>query len=500
MAAIQHERERKFDIADDVEVPDLPGVSVRGESTVTLTAEYWDTRDRRLLRWGHTLRHRRASDGSEDGWTLKLDTPSNGSGPDLDRVEVHVTGSAQSPPPHVRSLVAGIVRREPLRRIATITTIRRRVGLSRSEDGEVEISDDFVSSTVEGQSAPTFRQLEVEATGPRSDPLLDAMSVMLTEAGATPTDSSKLERVLDGSSDPEIVVPRGGADTTIEELSRIAIGAGTMRLLRHDPAVRLGSDPEAVHQARVATRRLRSDLKALEPPLAPTRVAWLRSELAWIGGLLGAVRDLDVLMRRVGERSDPKPEVRELVPTIVGVLEEDRRARHLELVDALGSARYVHLVDTLIGASNSPPLADGVIAERRARGPLRKAARKAWRRLPRAVKRLDADPSDAALHEIRKRAKRARYVAELATGVFGKKADRMVHRLEDLQDVLGELQDAVMAEDRLTSVGLHRLSDGAAFGAGVLSCGERGSRLDARHRWRSAWGSARAKRLRRWLR
>jgi CHAD domain-containing protein len=503
METIERERERKFDVTDDVEIPDLDGVSVVDGSNVTLTATYWDTPDRRLLRWGHTLRHRRASDGSEDGWTLKLAVPSKSSKGDVDREEVSVPGSPGYPPARLRSLVGGVVRKERLGRIATITTDRRRVELAGqgSEDrAAVEVSDDRVSSTVDRAPGAAFRQIEVEAKAPAADPLLDAMSESLTKAGARPTTSSKLAMVLDGPVEPEIVVPDARPKMSIEDLARVAVGSGTMKLIENDPAARLGSDPEPIHQARVATRRLRSDLKTLEPLLSATRVEWLREELAWVGGLFGAVRDLDVLIERMDELAGRFPEERDTAPALVEALREDRRVRHVELVDALGSPRYRHLLDELVAASSSPPLAAGVDGQRRVRSPLRKLARKTWRRLARAVKRLDVDPSHEDLHEIRKRAKRARYAAELSAGVLGKGADRLAGRLEDLQDVLGELQDAVVAEQRLRSMARDRLGSGAAFTAGTLACAERDARSEARDGWQAVWRSARAKRLRRWLR
>jgi CHAD domain-containing protein len=499
MATIQRERERKFDVAADVRIPDFEGASVHDRSTVTLSAEYWDTPDRRLLRWGHTLRHRHASDGSEDGWTLKLAGPPGGPDAAVDRTEINVAGPAQSPPPELRSLVSGITRRASVEKIATITTTRRRVLVSGEDEGEVEISDDHVSSTVDDAVAPTFRQVEVEAKAPGSDALLDAMSDLLTRAGASASDASKLERVLDDSPEPEIAVPRLDEDSTIDELARMAIGSGTTRLLQHDPAVRLGADPEGVHQARVATRRLRSDLKTLGSLLSPARVEGLRHELAWLGTLLGAVRDLDVLIGQVETASASMPDIRDVSPALIAELREERRVRHLELVDAMGSERYGHLVEALINAAVSPPLANGVRGGAPARKPLRKAVQKAWLRVPRAVERLDPDPPDEALHEIRKRAKRARYAAELASGVFGADADRFARKLERLQDTLGELQDAVMAHDQLARLGLHRLDGGPAFAAGELSCGERDRRRQARDRWESAWKAARRKKLRRWM-
>ena len=64
------EREATFEVADDFELPFLGEAA--GRSSVKLSAHYWDTADHRLLRWGQTLRHRHASDGSEDGWTLTI--------------------------------------------------------------------------------------------------------------------------------------------------------------------------------------------------------------------------------------------------------------------------------------------------------------------------------------------------------------------------------------------------------------------------------------------
>jgi CHAD domain-containing protein len=116
------------------------------------------------------------------------------------------------------------------------------------------------------------------------------------------------------------------------------------------------------------------------------------------------------------------------------------------------------------------------------------------------VARLDGDPSDEDLHEIRKRAKRARYAAELAAGALHEKAGRMAKRLADLQDVLGALQDAVVAEERLAML-VHsgRLTGEAAFVVGKLACLEADARSDARDRWPAAWKAARAKRIRNWL-
>jgi CHAD domain-containing protein len=503
------ERERKFDLDhDDPRELDqvtagVDGVTVLEGSTVTLTATYWDTADRRLLRWGHTLRHRSASDGSEDRWTLKLAVASRGTGDELEREEVHADAPPTFPPRELRSLVAGVIRSAPLEAIATLTTVRAEEVIERGADHRtaVEVADDRVSSVVDRRPGSSFRQIEVEARGPDAAPLMDAMSDVLSAAGATPTAGSKLERVVADRADPEVAVPPTGPSATIEAVVRAAISSGAERLLRNDPAGRIGEDPEAIHQMRVATRRLRSDLRTLEPLLDEDRVDRLRGELGWIGGLLGAVRDLDVVIGRVGGRAPELPPDRaELLPPIVDELRDERRRRHLELVNALGTPRYSRLVDDLVHAGASPPIASGRDARRRARNRLRKLVARSVRRVDRAVKRLPAEPSDADLHEIRKRAKRARYAAELATGAFGKDARRLASRMEALQDELGELQDAVMVQSRLATLGRHRLPSAPAFLAGVLTAGELGRRDDVRATWRRSWKRSRARRVRRWLR
>jgi CHAD domain-containing protein len=499
------ERERKFEAADDVILPDLPGASAVDGSDVRLTATYWDTAGRRLLRWGHTLRHRRASDGSEDRWTLKLAIPSRKPKEkrgELRRSEIDVPGAGLYPPASIRQLVRAVVRRSILRPIATITTDRHRVELAGPDPTDrIQLSDDHVSSIVGMRRGPDFRQIEVEAVSPAPDDLMDDASDALLHAGAVPTDATKLGIVLDGTPEPEIILPRTGRGISIREVVRFAIVSGLERMVQNDPPARIGSDPEAIHQVRVATRRLRSDLKTLEPLLDLKFVDGIRNELRWIGECLGSVRDADVLIERVDEMGRTLHLAPDATSAIVTELQRDRRTCHHELVDALVSRRYVSLVQTLMTAAENPPLADGVDGERRARPRVRKLVHKSWRRLSRAVKRLDADPDDAALHEIRKRAKRARYAAELAAEALEEDAGGLAKQLADLQDVLGEIQDAVVAEERLGALARdERISERAAFAAGKLACTIGQARSGARDRWPADWEKAKAKRLRGWLR
>jgi CHAD domain-containing protein len=377
----------------------------------------------------------------------------------------------------------------PLEPVAVIDTEREKLLI-----GAVEVSDDRVVSSIDGIPGPSFRQIELEVKGSGGGRLLRDLSDRLIRAGAKPTTVSKLETALGGQAEPEVAIPRLRPGSHLDTLVGSAISRSVVRLIGEDPKIRASSDAEAVHDARVATRRLRSDLKTLEPYLAP--VEGLRAELGWLGGLLGEVRDLDVLIERMRARIAGLPDADQAAAaTILARLDDDRHRRRGELLDGLSSGRYLALVDELIEATRRPPVADPS-DDRRARSVLRRVTRKAWRRTARAADRLGRSSPDAALHEVRKRAKRARYAAELGRDVFGKRAMRLAGQLADVQDGLGEVQDTVVAEERLRAL---RLPSDSAFVAGMLVSGERAARADARDRWPRLWKAARAKRLRRWF-
>ena len=483
------EREAKFEVADDFDLPFLGEAA--GRSSVKLSAHYWDTADHRLLRWGQTLRHRHASDGSEDGWTLKIGMPPGvpAAGAFLDRWELDEPGPPDEPPARLAGLVLGIVRGAPLEPVAVIETEREKLLV-----GAVEVSDDRVASSIDGTPGPSFRQIELEVKGSGAGPLLRELSDRLIRAGAKPTTASKLETALGGQPEPEVAVPRLRPGSHLDTLVGYALARSVIRLIGEDPKIRASSNADAVHDARVATRRLRSDLKTLEPYLSP--VEGLRTELGWLGGLLGEVRDLDVLIERMRARIAELPDADHAAAAAIPArLDDDRHRRRGELLDGLGSGRYLALVDELIEATRRPPVADHA-DQRRARSVLRRVTRKAWRRTARAADRSGRSSPDPALHEVRKRAKRARYAAELGRDVFGKRATRLAERLTDVQDGLGEVQDTVVAEERLRAL---QLPSDSAFVAGMLVCGERTARADARDRWPRLWKAARAKRLRRWF-
>ena len=291
-----------------------------------------------------------------------------------------------------------------------------------------------------------------------------------------------------------------GRDATAGEVVHAAVAVSVARLVHHEPLIRRrGDDPEDVHQARVATRRLRSDLRTFAPLLDQPSVEPLRDELRWLAARLGAVRDADVLGQRLRYRLDdlPGPGDRAAAAPVLAVLAPERDQARDELCAALCSERHAVLLGGLAAAATAIRIDDG------ADGPARKVlpllVRAPWRRVKRAVRVLDDETDRDAgdrLHEVRKRAKRCRYAAEAVAPVVGKPARRFAEAMEQVQEVLGERQDATVSGAWLQS---HVPDDVAgAFAVGQLVAMEERAAADATAAWRATWKRARQPELRFW--
>jgi CHAD domain-containing protein len=304
---------------------------------------------------------------------------------------------------------------------------------------------------------------------------------------------------LTGAAVPHATTGPLATDATIGEVVRAAIAAGHGRLLLHDPGLRRDGDVKAIHQARVATRRLRSDLRTFADLLDGASGDALRDELRWLGQQLGSVRDDDVLLKRLERQIATLPAADAAAAAgLTTRLREERDAHRLALRAALEGDRYPALLDAVAAAAEHPPFAEGASVDRRARNVLPKIVRRPWRHLEQAVNSLPAEPDDADLHEVRIRAKRTRYAAEAAAPLLGKPAARFARATARLQRVLGDLQDAVVAEAWLRAAA-RRGPSGRAFGAGILVRIEREEIDAARRAWPQVWDELDRKRLRAWL-
>jgi CHAD domain-containing protein len=289
---------------------------------------------------------------------------------------------------------------------------------------------------------------------------------------------------------------------TVVDLVRNATARAVAQIIHHDPGARLGDDPEDVHKLRVAARRLRSDLHSFGAVLDPARTEAIRSELGWLGGVVGVVRDTDVLSARLATRlaALPAAEADGAGARRLRVLLErqDGDAR-TAMLTALRDARYLHLLDTLVDLAAAPPFrkAAAKLTPRTSQRLASKVVQKPWRRVVEAVEALGPDPSDAQLHEVRILAKRSRYAAEAASPLLRPAAARFAAAVADLQTVLGDHQDTVLAEAWLRNAVVgHPEADSTVRRLIVL---EQERRHALRAQWPAIWRKANAKKLHTWV-
>jgi CHAD domain-containing protein len=483
------ERETKLRVGPGFQLPGFDGVragveAVRVDPVRTRTV-YWDTEDLRLARWGCSLRFR-----AGQGWTLKL--PAQEDGGALSRDEIEARGSPTAPPLELAELVTAYVRGLPLRPAVALQTVRTRVAFTDADRAPLgEVVDDEVAVLDGRRIAARFHEVEVET---HDDDLAGAAIARLRAAGAGETVlTPKYIRALGARAlaPPELTrrdeVP---ADASVRDVVANALATSVIRLLRVDAGVRLDEDVEAVHDARVAVRRLRSDLRTFRSLLMPGWSDPLRAELAWLGDAMREVRDLDVLgerlAREVGDILDPDDlaDGQRLVERV----RKERGAARDRLVEHLASPRYTHLLDRLVDAATDP----GVTPEAAAR-PASQAMphlmQGPWSHLERACRRIRKGSPDEDLHAARIRAKRARYAAEALAPLLGRSAARFARAAGDLQDVLGRHQDAVVTARWLRAAG--RADPGAGFAAGLLAAAAQRERRTARKRWRASWKALR---------
>jgi CHAD domain-containing protein len=495
------EREVKLGAGPAFHLPDLngviDGVTVTPPEAARLETVYYDTTDLRLARWGVSLRHR-----AGEGWTLKLppvNATGDGQGPALlERDELTFQGGAKKPPPAAVAMVRAYVRNAELVPVARLSTVRRRVRLLDGSGARIaEVVDDEVSVRDGRRVAARFREIEVEVSGD-NDGIVGPLVARLRGAGAgVPDPTPKHIRALGprAMEPPEVAPMVVEPESPARDVIRSVVAQSVASLLYHDPLVRTSRDPEAVHQARVATRRLRSHLRTFGPLLDPEWTDPLRSELGWLAMSLGEVRDQEVLLERLREsaKSLPASDLRSAL-AVLHLLEVDIEGLRKKLMADLDSTRYIDLLERLVSAAHAPAALPE--ADQPAASALPLLAKGPWGRLRSAVRHLPDPPADADLHRIRILAKRARYAAEAVAPVVGAGAASFARVAAKLQTILGEHQDSVTAQAWLRGT---RISGRRAFVAGELIAMEHVAAEEARKKWPKVWTSLDRKSLRDWM-
>jgi len=508
VSTTSREIEKKFSVHGLFVLPDLidedAGIaSVEKRPSLSLRATYVDTPSLRLAREGITLRHR--SGEGTPRWTLKLPAKGKRSG-GLSRDEISEPGPVGQLPEELRELLLGVLRGDHVAAVAVLQTQRETLLLHDSAGNVLgEVVDDTVSLLEGRRVVSRFREIEVEQ-GDADDAAAACRAVgtrLLTAGAVAGEQLPKVVRALGPQAQQPSDLPAPpdvNAASPAADLVRWSLRTGLARLVAADVGVRR-VEHDAVHQMRVACRRLRSDLRTFADLLADPRGETLREELAWLAGSLGEARDLEVLQARVVRTAarDPLAPLNDKgLATIDRLLTEQETVALATAKAALGTERYVALLQLLVATATNPVVTE--LAEQRCRDVLPGLVGAAWRHLAKRAAKLHIGDADDDWHRARILAKRARYSAEVAAEALGKPARATAVAATQVQEVLGEHQDAAIAADRMLELPALVPRDGAlAITCGRLAERERESVRAARAAFPAVWRDVKGGRTTKWF-
>jgi CHAD domain-containing protein len=345
-------------------------------------------------------------------------------------------------PGELRDVVLAVGRDRPVLPVARITT-RRTVDVLYGRDGTAlaEFCDDRVNAVaVAEDTEQRWREWELElaedavARGSADESLLARLSTRLRDAGAAPAGhASKLGRAL-GSS---VSAPTSGVDDAVHR----AVAEQTEALLTWDRAVRADVE-DAVHQMRVTIRTLRSVLQASANAFELSDDAKVFNELRDVAAVLGTARDGEVLSERYQRALDELPANVVHGPIryrVIGGARQRYRAGMRQSLSLMRSERYFRLLDALDGLLVAEPATTRALDDGERAGAVIDDGYQRLRKRVKNATAADAEHRDAALHGIRKSAKRLRYTAA-AVGV-----KPVSDAAKTIQTMLGEHQDSVVS-------------------------------------------------------
>jgi CHAD domain-containing protein len=423
---------------------------------------YYDTGDLRLTQAGIEVRRCAAE------WVVAL--------PAEELRFALVDGEPEQQPAEVRTLLIAYTAGRDLRPCAQVTVERDPWQLSDA-DGTVlaDVHSDQVTARPLGDRAGRQRSWQVTEVRPRGEnPAARArMAKRLARSGWSTEPRRNPLTTLTGVG-PADEVTLGKKPSVADVLGRyVTQQLAAMRVA--DVALRRG-DADGVHDLRVAVRRLRTCLRVFGKYFEPVRLTNARAELAWLFDVLGEARDVEVLRERITDGLHALPDDLVLGP-VSSELDRFLARREADtdgaVHEAIGGARYVTLLNLLETMPCRPS------ADRRAKKELPKRIRKSFGKLRTAVdaaSEASGAERDAALHSVRKKAKRLRYTCEIAEPVLGAPSTRIRRESKQVQRILGEHHDSVELRAVLRGLGGQAHLDGTnGFTFGVLH-GEAGQR------------------------
>ena len=473
--AAHTETEAKFLIEDAARVADLidslGSYDVQSAWATDIVDDYWDTPGWHLFRAGWTYRWR---DRSGDRiMTLKSRELRDGIVQKRREVERRVPAFPQdgSHPLVAEHVVdrSGGLRSGDLRELFRVRTHRRLFDIRLPDDALVELGIDRTTITTDGpvkKPAPgrmTFVELEIELKEGHEESLRRMAAETQQRFGLLAARLSKFERGLQTTGRSPPLASRMVLPTSTPFMHALreqpapadpAVHLAYGRLLEQfeemivqEPRAWEGLDPEGVHKMRVATRRLRSALRAFKKVL-PSSIGSFNGEFKWLAAVLGGVRDLDVAMGNLPHflSGIPQEDAAHL-DVYQQYLADQWREERRRLLACLTSRRYERLKTGFAGSLDRGPSARTMdtLGSITIGDAAQLLIGKRYRVVLRRGREITSVSGDESLHALRIQCKRLRYLLEFFRPTYGGLLKAEITRLKRLQDVLGDFQDACVA-------------------------------------------------------
>ena len=418
---------------------------------------YLDTFDWSLLKHKLSLRYRSAN--GQAMYTLKSLGAIQEGIANRTETEVPLDGPAslpaELPVKRLRKVVEPLIFPRKLLERIQVSTERRRYRLLSPEGAEIELAFDTSTFSPRGldppRRAPRLHEMEAEILkGPAG--ALNSLASLLGETFSFPPSTASkfqvgfehLRMTIPSKKTPEKfrVVFNDRLDVALQKI----LADQHRRFLEQLPGVRQDLDTEFVHQARVATRRMRSAVRLFQGALPEKIASYLAGELKWLGALLGAVRDLDVFVLNLSRfREQIKRFPVKKKKAFESWAEKNRRLPLKALLEGLDSKRFQNFEGRFSRFLQKAPPA-------RPRAPL--AMKPVKEMAPMIItehldavlgqgKEVLAKPKLKQFHLLRIESKKLRYSLEFLAPAYEGALDPFVQKTVEIQDCLGELQDTV---------------------------------------------------------
>ncbi len=442
-----------------------------GAAAQTLHSTYFDTPDHALQQAGISLRVRR--NGDRRIQTIKAARSPDGIALARDEWEQEVDGDSPdytlAGKTGLKPLLEHSGSIQPVFRVQTERTLHT----VSFENSVIELAAD--DSRVEGQERTvSFGELELEL---KDGTPADLFQLALALSTATPLRLSfktKAERGFEAASDeqptrvkaPPVVLKR--KMTSAGAFQRV--GASCLQhLIANEAIVRRAPEADAVHQMRVALRRLRAAITLFKSVVEDEKRDPIKDELKWMANVLGEARDLDVYITKVLEPAQDEHGNDEGYQNLLAEYRKRRHESYRMVEETIVSARFINgVLGTAAWIEAGDWLQDGSKPARKRRDqPIAVLAEEELsRRWKKIIKRgrnlMELDPEER--HQVRIEIKKLRYASEffesLFTGGGAKKRKRAaLSTLEALQETLGELNDIAVGahmEPSSTADALHQ--------------------------------------------